>query len=153
MEPASATIAFVGFAASITTLLATAIESSRTIHDVYTSFKNAPREIQRLDQKSKRLHKLILEVQHISQEFQDGQPPAFIVDFWLQHAMEISDDFVNFKQKANKLHSGISAKSVTGKNMVVRVQNFFSEREMRRCEEQLSEHIQTLGILMSMLSQ
>jgi len=153
MDPGSATVAFVGFAASIATLLAAAIESSRTIHDAYKSIKHAPREIQRLAQKSERLHKMISEVQNISQDFNDGLPPPFIRDFWLQNASPMYNDFLDFKARADKLQSGMAEKSATGKHMLLRVHSFFSEREMRKCEEQLSDHIQTIGILMNMLSQ
>jgi hypothetical protein len=153
MDPASATVAFVGFAASLATVAAVVVDSSRTLHDVYKSVKNAPREIQRMDQKSKRLHKMILEVQRMSEDLHDGEPPPFIHEFWLEHAGEIHHDFVVFKKKIENLHAGISKNTSKRKHIIMRIQTFFSEREVRKYEEQLSEHMQTIGILLNMLSQ
>jgi hypothetical protein len=100
MDPASATVAFVGFAASLATVAAVVVDSSRTLHDVYKSVKNAPREIQRMDQKSKRLHKMILEVQRMSEDLHDGEPPPFIHEFWLEHAGKYTTTSLSSRRKS-----------------------------------------------------
>ena len=48
MDPASATVAFVGFAASLATLAGLVIESAKTIKEFCSKFESAPDDLERI---------------------------------------------------------------------------------------------------------
>ena len=47
MDPALASVAFIGVAGSIATLAGVVVESCKAIHKVWQSLKDAPRDVQR----------------------------------------------------------------------------------------------------------
>lgn len=63
MDPASAGVAFVGFAASLATLAAVVANSSKTLYDLRNKLKDAPEDVRRLIQAFKFLKGLLAEIQ------------------------------------------------------------------------------------------
>lgn len=65
MDPASAVVAFIGVAASLTTLAALVIDSSKTLFNVHRKVKNAPEDIRTLCRQLNALQCLLYEAQDL----------------------------------------------------------------------------------------
>lgn len=146
MDPASAAVAFVGFAASITTLSAVVANSCKTIHNVWHSFKDAPQDIHRLIRKMKRLEKVILEIERVVVQFGD---PSLLdsQQYWMDQIEEMVDDFAILDDKINKLQADLTAKASAKKHLWARARKFLSEDDILKYERILSDHLQTFNIM------
>lgn len=146
MDPASAAVAFVGFAASIATLSAVVANSCKTIHNVWHSFKDAPQDVHRLIKKMKRLEKVISEIERNVVQF--GEDPSSLdsQQCWVDQIKEMVDDFAIFDDKINNLKA-LTAKTSAKKHLWARARKFLSEDDILKYERILSDHLQTFNLM------
>lgn len=146
MDPASAAVVFVGFAASIASLSAVVVNSCKTIQNVWHLLKDAPQDVHRLLRKIKRLEKVILEIEKVVQFGEDTSRPDS-QQYWVDQILEMVDDFTILKDKINSLQANLTAKTLSRKNLGARVRKFFSEDEIIKYEGILSGHLQTFNVM------
>lgn len=151
MDPASAAVAFVGFAASIATLSAVVANSCKTIHNVWHSLKDAPQDVRRLLRKMNRLEKVILEIEKVVVQSVEVSSRLDSQQYWVDQILEMVDDFTILKDKINSLHVNLTAKT-SKKNLTTRVRKFFSEDDILKYESILSGHLQTVNVMYSLQS-
>lgn len=152
MDPASAAVAFVGFAASIASLSAVVVNSCKTIHNVWHSLKDAPQDVRRLLRKMKTLEKVILEIGTVAVQFSNDPSRLDLQQHWADHIEEMVDDWTVLNDKIIKLQASLTAKTSSGKNLRARVRKFFSEDDILKYENILSGHLQIFIAMCSMQS-
>ena len=153
MDPASAAVAFVGFAGSIAALAAVVVESCKTLNNVWHSLKEAPESTRRLFQKLKRLEKIILEIQRVG-ELKDGGPTQSLDQHsWLENVTEMMDDFSLLKSKILKLEGNLSGKKISRKYLGALVRKIFSDEDIARFERVISGHMETFNMMLALHSQ
>lgn len=152
MDPASAAVVFVGFAASIASLSAVVVNSCKTIHNVWHSLKDAPQDVRRLLKKMKTLEKVILEIEKVVVQFGEDTSKLDSQQYWVDQLLEMVDDFTILKEKINNLQANLTAKTLSRKNLGARVRKFFSEDEILKYEGILSGHLQTFNIMFCLQS-
>lgn len=152
MDPASATVVFVGFAASIASLSTVVVNSCKTIHNVWHLLKDAPQDVHRLRRKIKRLEIVILEIEKVVVQFGEDTSRLGSQQYWVDQILEMVDDFTILKDKINSLQANLTAKTLSRKNLGARVRKFFSEDEILKYEGILSGHLQTFNIMFCLQS-
>lgn len=152
MDPASATVAFVGFAASIATLAAVVADSCKTIHNVWHSLKDAPQDVCRLLRKMRRLEKVILEIERVVVRFDEDPSLLDSKQYWVDQIVEMVDDFAILKDKINNLQVALTAKKFSKTHLWARARKFLSEDDILKYESILSGHLQTFHIMYSLQS-
>ncbi|MCJ1477115.1 hypothetical protein MMC13_005786 [Lambiella insularis] len=152
MDPASAGIAFVGFAASIATLAAVVVDSCQTLHDVCKSFREAPADIRRLYTKVLRLERMIQETKKIGEEFHGDPPPVDLQTFWNEIVIDVEKDFRILQEKITKLRASLENKSWSTKHFSARFRKFFADEEIKKLERIISYHLDTFQYMLSMLT-
>lgn len=147
MDPASAAVAFVGFAASIASLSAVVVNSCKTIHNLWHSIKGAPQDVCRLLRKMKRLEKVILEIQTAVARF--GEDPSLLdpQQYWVDQIEDMLDDFAILEDKINNLQADLTAKKYSKKHLWARARKFLSEDDILKYERILSDHLQTFNVM------
>lgn len=152
MDPASAAVAFVGFAASIASLSALILDSCNKIHSTAQSLRNAPSHIRRLFGKIERLHRVIAEIEKIGNEIGDEHLGTDVQRDWMNIATIMRADLMALEGKISKLQRSLDGKSLSKVHMSVRVHMFFSAEEVDRYENLLSDHLETINLFLCMLS-
>lgn len=152
MDPASAAIAVVGFAASIATLSAVVVDSCKTIHNVWQSLKDAPEDIHRLLKRMEILEQVILDMGIVAVQFSNDPSRLDSQQCWVKHIEEMVHDWTILHGKINKLQANLTTKASSGKNMRARVRKFFSEDDILKYENILSSHLQIFIAMCSVQS-
>lgn len=152
MDPASAAVAFVGVSASIASLSAITLNSCNKIHNIAQSLKNAPHHIRRLFGKVERLHRVVSEIEKIGNEIGDEPLGVDVQRDWTSIATIMKTDLMTLEGKITKLHRGLDGKSLSRLHMSVRIRMFFSAEEVEKYENLLSDHLETINLLLCMLS-
>lgn len=152
MDPASAAVAFVGFAASIASLSAVVVNSCKTMHNVWHSLKDAPQDVRRLLRKMKTLEKVILEIGTAAVQFSNDPSRQYSQQHWVDHIEEMVDDWTILGDKISKLQANLTAKTSSGKHLRARVRKFFSEDDILKFENILSGHLQIFIVMCSVQS-
>jgi hypothetical protein len=92
MDPASATVAFVGFAASIAGLAGAAVQSCQALHTFCKGFTTAHQNVQRLSGLIKRLEIIMNRLQNIDTSRLKGRLDSDTERYWRQQAADMCTD-------------------------------------------------------------
>lgn len=151
MDPASAAVAFVGFAASLATLAGLAMDSLQTLCRFQDKLRNAPKDILRLQGDLKRFEAVLWEIQR---QQQDGLPtlPQHLCELWGDSAKQMQQDLERFRDFLLVFERRINQWSISSKNLRVRAKLFFSEDAVEEFQRRLSMHVQFLHTVQSLLS-
>lgn len=152
MDPASAGVAFVSFAASIASLSAITLKSCKNINNIAHSLKHAPDNIHRLCSKVERLQRLITEIERIGSELGHESLGIDLQKDWTTFAMAMKTDVVALEKKISRLQKSLNEKSSSKIHVSVRVRMYFSAEEVDKYEAILSDHVEAINILLSILS-
>jgi hypothetical protein len=151
MDPASAAVAFVGFAASVVTLWGLVIESSRTLYELQYKARNAPDELRKLYTALKGLESMLLEIQRrspdlgslgVSVEFKQSWNAAVSL---LEMAMTSLQDWM-----ANSFGS-LDLERLGRKQLLQRMKFFFADKKLEAFRRSIDEHVNRLGFLQALL--
>lgn len=152
MDPASAAVAFIGVAASLTTLAALVIDGSTILFNVHRKVKHAPEGIRRLCRQLNAFQCLLDEAQHL---VRDHGPNHAAADLGTVFAMAIEhmlDDLRDFKDTIQKL-KGLMSHSTSSKDLfVLRVRHIFKEDGVREYQRLICSHVATLTLLLEILT-
>lgn len=148
MDPASAAVAFIGVAASLTTLAALVIDGSKTLFNVHRKVKNAPEDIRRLCTQLDAFQCLLYEAQDLVRD--DGLDSAApdvrtVFATAIEHML---DDLRGFKATVQKLKGLMSHSTSSTDLFVLRVRHILKEDGIRDYQRLINSHIATLTLLL-----
>lgn len=151
MDPALASVAAVGFAASLTTLTALVIKSSQTLYRVRSSFKNAPQDVRRLCRQFHGLQGLLQEVQQCMQEPRGLWITSNIQAVFTSTIDNMHDDLSNFQRIMVKLEALLNRES-PGKTLTLRIRRILQEDVVQDFQRQMSSYVGTLTLILVMVN-
>lgn len=152
MAPASAGVAFVGFAGSIAALAVVTLDCCKTVHNVVRAVGHAPKNVERLVKLVKRLESFLGQLGHVNERLLNSNIEAGIEDYWIQHAAEMELDLSQFRLKVSELNEEFTKRSHSSKNTSARLKTFFSEDETSQYERRLRDHIGTATSMLTMVN-
>ncbi len=152
MDPASASIALVGFAASLATLAAVVIDSSKTLYNVRTRLRDAPKDIKRLSRKLKEFEALVAEVQDKMQRHRFRYTTSFIKDAFESAAEQMYQDMTEFGNIIEKLKGLLDTSSSSPRLLALRIRYILDESTVQEYQRLISSHVGTLALLLGMLN-
>jgi hypothetical protein len=152
MDPASATVAFVGFTASITTLAAALFTSCKTLRNLCHDLQDAPQDLRRLFRNVQTLERMVVQVKQTGAEVGADASFAHLQTYWNQNALDMELDLKAFHQKVFKLQASLNKPSPSSRHIRARFYKVFSESDIEYYEELLSRHLDVFTVLYNILS-
>lgn len=126
LDPASATVAFVGFAASIAALIAVISDSAQTVHTLYCSLRDAPEELAYLKRIIEGNKALLKNIFIVSQRYETRGIPRDLFECWDKAAKHVFEDLQKFKIEIDKIFNTFNASSYSKRHLRGRVRQLFS---------------------------
>lgn len=152
MDPASASIAIVGLAASLTTLAALVIDSCKTIQNVRAQLRNAPKDIRRLSRGLKELENLICGLRDIVRAQPSGHTTSIIEVAFENATEQMHRDMTEFGIVIQRLKGLLNTSASPGKILALQIRHILSESAVQKYESLISSHVGTLTLLLGMLN-
>lgn len=152
MDPASATVALVGFAASIAGLAGTVFQSCQALHTFCKGLATAHQNVQRLSSLIKRLEIVTNQLQNIDTSRLKGRLDNETERYWRQQAADMRKDLYEFHEKVSKLENKFRARTFTSVDVTARLRVMFSNEETTRYERLFSSHIEAANLVLSILT-
>lgn len=150
MDPASAAIAFVGFAGSIVQITGAAIVSCHALQKFCRNIANANTNVSRLI-------RLLEKLEMISSQMQDIRPEDLQTAFkgelraiWCTQSTEMEQDLRVFRERIEKLERSIKSKSRFARDVTGRLKTVFAEDETAKQERILATHVDTATFMLSL---
>lgn len=152
MDPASASIAIVGFAASLTTLAALVIDSSKTIYNVRAQLRNAPKDIQRLSRRLREFEYLVCGLRDILQGHPSGYTASIIEVVFENSAEQMHHDMTDFGTTIHRLKGLLNSSASPGKLLVLQIRHILNESAVQEYQRLITSHVGTLTFLLGLLN-
>lgn len=152
MEPASASVAFVGFAASLTTLAALVLDASTTLYNAQRRFKHAPDDIKRLSTQLEEFERLLHEVHKQIQNHQNEYASSAIGALLARATDQMHTDMSRFKLVVQRLNALLCAPTAHGRLLVLRIRFILQEGIVQEYQRLISSHVGVLTLLLGMLN-
>ena len=135
-----AAVTFVGFAASLVTLIAVVGDSAQTVHTLWNNFQESPTNLKRLSHAIAENEALLKDMQAVSDAYERVGIPESLLSRWKSTSSRIQDDFRELNKEMSKILECTKGSEITKKHLRRRVRHFFSEKVLEiRCQ-QLSTH-------------
>jgi len=147
MDPASATVAFVGFAASLAALVGLVIESAQTNNGFCSKFERAPKELQRFQLAVKQSNCLLALLKDQTNQYADEDLPQDLRDYWLENVVQMHTDYEALEKLALKLQRQFDLSSASKKYIRARIHHFFCSDEISELEARLSATVAIFTLL------
>ncbi|MCJ1432871.1 hypothetical protein MMC27_002229 [Xylographa pallens] len=144
MDPASAVITFVGFAASLAALVAVVVDSAKTLNNLQKQLRAAPDNVKRLVVRFEILQSLLQEVQARSQVHGETEVPEGLRQIWEALAAPLKEDMDTFHVVVAGLEQTLNKSKGSSLKFRLRIRDFFSEPKVSEFEQKFQSH---LGIL------
>ena len=135
-----AAVTLVGFAASLVTLTATVGESARTVHDLWTTFRDSPTNLKRLSDGIAENEALLKEMQAISDAYEHVGIPDSLVLRWNSAFSRAYNDFKELNMEMHKILEWKKRRELTKWHVHMRVRHFFSGTALETRCQQLKTH-------------
>ena len=145
MDPTTAGVAVVGFAASVVTLAGLITDSWQTLYNLRAKLKHASEDLRTLVDKLRALQLLITELEKTVANDQDVS--IDIKSAWKEAFAQMLDDFSKFKTLVYQLKEKLDRESITGLSIRGRVKWVFSEELVANYNVRLASHIQFLEMI------
>ena len=152
MDPASASVAGVGVAASLTTLTALVVDSSKTLLHISSRWKKAPEDIARLLAQLQLFERLLYETSH---HIENAEAACCAPDTVANVAIAVDHmlkDLRDLEKATHKCKALVSRPLSAKKNFVLRVRHVLQEDEVLEYQRRISSHIGTLTLLLELYS-
>jgi Fungal N-terminal domain of STAND proteins len=153
MDPASAAVAFVGFAASLATLTGLVIDSAKAVNKLCNSLKRAPAELKRFLATLKQLESIVSVLKDKTSNYTDEELPVLLKQFWLENVSQMKEDYDGLAKLVGKLQSSFGARSISNKHVRGRLRTFFSLDEISEFENRLSRYIGKFDLALSLIKE
>ena len=152
MDPSSAAVAFIGVAASLTTLAALVIDGSKTLFNVYRKAKTASKDIRCLCRQLNVFLSLLHEAQNLVKEHGPDYAASDMGTVFTMAIEYMLDDLRGFKDTVQKL-KGLMSRSTSSKDLfVLRVRHILKEDCLREYQRLINSHVATLTLLLEILT-
>jgi hypothetical protein len=142
MDPASAGVAFVGFGASLVTLVAVVAQSSKTVHDICKMIKNTPDEIRELQEQLKGLHGLLVVLKGNEQNLGSSMK-----ELWQHSLDQLRADINSFSQKVQRLANKLENSKSSQIYLRAAFRKFYDTEMLAQYREKFTRHIGSLNLL------
>ena len=148
----SAAAALVGFAASLATLSALVIESSRTLYNVQRRWKGASDDVKNLARQLQQFQSLLDEVQRRVSQSQHGQSSSGLEVLFAAAIKGAQQDLEDVGRRLQRLRD-LLCRSPTAKTPIeLRIRHIMQESAMQEHQRKISSHIGALGLLLNLLN-
>lgn len=129
MEPASAGIVFIGFAASLATLAGLVLQSSRIIYEICQNVKNTPQDIQDLQDQLQILHGLLQGLEE--------NPPApttseILLETWQFTIQQLQNDMDSFYKRIQRISKTIKKQGIRMPSVGAAFRTFYEADVLRQ---------------------
>lgn len=151
MDPVSAAVAAVGFAASLATLVGLVTESSRVLHNLWDKVRDTPKDVERLLDIVRVTESLVKEIAGLIFEGSEDVP-AMLQEIWNARAGLMLVDMRGLGQVVLELQNSIESETISRKHIRTSIRKFFKDDKILSYERKLSKHIETFTLVLSMLS-
>ena len=152
MDPASASVALVGFAASLTTLAGLALDASTTVYNVQRRFKHAPADIKRLSTELERFELLLHEVHCQIHNHLDENAASTIRTLLAGTTSQMHEDMSSFMRVVQRLNAVLCAPAGPSKLLAWRIRFILQEATVQEYQRLISSHVGVLTLLLEMLN-
>lgn len=88
-----AAVTFVGFAASLVTLIAVVGDSAQTVHTLWNNFRDSPTNLKRQGHAIAENEALLKDMQAVSEAYEQVGIPESLLSRWKSTSSKIHDDF------------------------------------------------------------
>ena len=152
MDPMSVSVAFVGLAASLSTLAALVVDSYRTLYNIRRKLKDAPEDITRLSRLLMEFEWLLSGVQKQIRDHQVGYA-ASGMEMQVETAVKyMENDMEGFKDTMRRLKGLLSASASPRRRLELRIRHVLQEERVGDYQRLIASHIGTLTLLMEILN-
>lgn len=148
LDPASAAVAFIGFAASLEALVAVAATSSKGVYGLWCSLRDAPEKLNELIEVVKEDQLVLSELRTLSQSLSPGAFTASMQSLWqlVQTHMRIDLDVLN-----SKIAKIQDTPTSTHRNIRSRFKTYFGDEELKELCQKLLRHKSNLILMCHLL--
>ena len=152
MDPMSVSVAFVGLAASLSTLAALVVDSSRTLYNIRRRLKDAPEDITRLSRLVMEFECLLSAVQEQIRNHQVEYAASGMEMLFETAVNYMENDMEGFKETIRRLKGLLSASTSPRRRLELRIRHVLQEERVGDYQRLIASHIGTLTLLMEILS-
>ena len=152
MDPASAAVAFIGVAASLTTLAALVIDGSKTLLKVHGKVKNAPEDIRRLCRQLDVFQCLLHEAQVLVRDHGPLYATSDVGTVFARAIEHMLNDLGEFNDTVQKLKALMSQPKSAKDLLVLRVRYIIKEDRVREYKRRICSHVATLTAQLEILT-
>ena len=146
-----AAVTFVGFAASLVTLIAVVGDSAQTVHTLWTNFRESPTNLNRLSDAIAENEALLKDMQAVSEAYERVGIPDSLVSRWKSTATRVYSDFKELNMEMSKILECTKGSAITRKHLRRRVRHFFSEKVLEGRCQQLSMHKADMSYILMLM--
>jgi len=151
MDPASAAVAFVGFAASVAALCGLVIEGSRTLYELQDKARNAPDELRKLYTTLKCLESMLLEIQRRSLDLDNLSVSIEFRESWKATVSLLETAMESLQEWLSQRFGSLDLERFGRKKLPQRMMLFFADKKLEAFRRSIDEHISRLGFLQGLL--
>ena len=135
-----AAVTFVGFAASLVTLIAVVGDSAQTIHSLWTNFRDSPTNLKRLSHAIAENEALLKNMHAVSDAYERVGIPESLLIRWASTYKNVCKDFEGLNMEMSKIVKCTQGSQITRGHLRMRIRHFFSEKVLETRCQQLSAH-------------
>ena len=152
MDPMSVSVAFVGLAASLSTLAALVVDSSRTLYNIRRRLKDAPEDITRLSRLVMEFERLLSAVQEQIRNHQVEYAASGMEMLFETAVKYMENDMEGFMETIRRLKGLLSASTSPRRRLELRIRHVLQEERVGDYQRLIASHVGTLTLLMEILS-
>lgn len=135
-----------GFAASITTLTAVALDSSRTLYSIRKKLQSTPEDVRRLIRQVRVFEGLLAAIRDLG-------VPQDLQEIWEESINQMREEMQQFNPVVSSLQRLLDGPTVSSKMIRLRIRRIFDEEKVKQFQEQLSSHIEFLTLIQTIINQ
>ena len=142
-----AAVTFVGFAASLVTLIAVVGDSAQTVHTLWSKFRDSPTNLKRLSHAIAENEALLKDMQSVSDAYERVGIPESLLSRWKSISTSVCNDFRELNLEMSKILECTKGSELTRRHLRRRVRHFFSEKALESRCQQLLTHKADMGYI------
>ena len=149
LDPASASIAIVGFTASLATLIAATVKSAQTVHELWRTVDYTPRQVKGLARQLKLLQTLLYHVRNCN--YSNAHVTQELLLEWESSIRDMEEDMEDFQRLLLKLCTLLSRPAPVQK-VKAKLRCVLAGNAVARHQQNFKDHCQQLTLMLSMIS-
>ncbi|OAL18828.1 hypothetical protein AYO22_10157 [Fonsecaea multimorphosa] len=151
LDPASASVAFIGFAASLATLAGLVVDSIQTLIELRSRLNGAPEELKRLLSVLRQHESILVDLRDRTSTFTSEELSDELQKFWQENNTQMAADYARLKEHVKKIQVTFQGTTVTKKYLRARIQNAFRSPEVQELETRLQGNLSKFDAVLSMV--